>query len=272
MATAADIAAVSVPVPLDGTSGNIVDISARGNSLWCIDSTDKIYQFDSGLGKWQIVPNTGITNGVPRKIAATNEGGAWLSTGVGKDMYKRPKGATAWSNSYCPGCWVFPISAISDKYAVALGWDQPTPHTIGAYPATLTATHKIGQIPGFTADIFNAIWVGIGDKKDHWYIDTQNKIYRYDFNAKRWNSVSANLTGCSVDVQCPDRVVVTSMCGKAYIRSADEWLQLPFKNVKFTTINYDAVYAVTKDGKVFKYEIPGYDCGCADECPVWVMT
>jgi len=260
LATSADV----LSVPLDDTCGNIIDVSARANSLWCLDDTNKIYRLDSGTAKWVNVPNTGMAadNNIPRKIGATNDGGAWVATGDAKYLHYMTKGATTWTNSNFLG---WPVSAMDiDNMVIVYGKTM--------YKEGRTTAVAMNSVPGFTASVTNAIWATLGEKNEYWYIDTQNRIYRYNFDTKVWDAKSGNITGCSVDVQCPARVVVTSICGKSYIRNGDNWEELPFKNVKFVTVNYDAVYAVTRDGKVFKYEIPGYECGCVGDCPQWVTN
>jgi len=259
-ATAADVQSV----PLDGTNGNIIDVSARGNALWCLDSDNKIYRFDSGAGKWQNSPNTGMIAGhnIPRKIAATNDGGAWVATGNDKTLYYQKPGGTTWTSI---GTYGWPVSAVDYENMVIIYYKV-------IWKEGITSKTGLVSVPGFTKDVTDAIWAALGEKNEYWYINTQNSIYRYNFDTKVWDPKSNNVTGCSMDTQCSTRVVVTSICGKSYIRNGDRWEELPFKNVRFTTINYDAVYAVSNDGKVFKYEIPGYDCACVGNCPEWVKN
>jgi len=67
----------------------------------------------------------------------------------------------------------------------------------------------------------------------------------------------------TLDVECPNRVVMTCDCGSAYIWGKDAWDKLPVKNAKFTTVNNDAVYVLTNDSKLLAlYPSLDYDCTC----------
>jgi len=264
--TSADDDTAVSDVPLTGTSGKIVDVSARGEYLWCIDSTRATYQFNYDSQSWTKQPTQGLdTNKKLYKISATNDGGAWLSAGWPQtndhQIYRKPKNSQAWAIVNGAGTWVFPVSAITDNRAVGVG-NWPRVHIYHYFPDQRNPDQiNLGK------NIDNANWVAMGEQDDTWYTDDKKNIYRFNQSTKNWDLMPG--TGCTVDLQCPNRVVMTAPCGVSYMWNKDRWTKLPFGPVKFTTVNYNAVYVVTKDGKIQKYKPSAdYDCPCL-VCPAW---
>jgi len=192
-----------------------------------------------------------------------------VSIGIGLRIYRLDTLPNPWTNIFG---WNWPISALSYNRAIGLGAGgvKGVNHIYQFNPNFFSPADKADQ---YGQNIENAIWVGMGDVEESWYIDTVNNIYRFNKTSKKWDDKTNNIIGCSLDVQCANRVVMTSTCGKSYILGDDQnWTQLPFTNVKFTTANYKTVYAVTKDNKVLAWTPADgtYVCGCAEGCPEWV--
>jgi len=235
--------------------GQFIDISAKGEELWGMDRNRGVFRFDFNQGKWNNVPIS-VYGGSPSSIGASPDGHAWVGNLIGNAVYRYDPSTSAWTQilhgSTGHGACMFTVNAISKEVAVGSGSGQGSMTNGALYkssgPAAATATWTVVGPAGKAVH-----HAAIGENGELWFIEKDTK-YVYRQNGTNWtqmhgvaaarNPANAQTKGvaATLDVQNPNRVVMTTEAGRVYFYNGNEWRQLPVENAARATIGSNRVF------------------------------
>jgi hypothetical protein len=214
-----------------GMPGHLKQISAKGDELWGVTTSDMAVRWDGTSWVSQ--------NLFARWVAAASDGRTW-ATGMNfhttnANTHQLNATKTGWVA--LPG-WHMRLNAISATSAVAASSDVLWKHDGTSWT----------KMPG------SGFEVAIGDSAEMWMIDFNNKLFRWTGSA--WTQMTG--IAIHIDVQSSDRVVRTDHNYDAYKWDGSTWHPLiSFTGVKCVqaTIDNIKVYCVDENGRVYYTEV-----------------
>jgi len=221
--------------------GAVIDISAKGNELWCTTSSQGIYRW-VGNG-WKQMP------GGANRVGASPDGWSWV-VNAGDAIFRWNVNSQAWDQ--IPGGLVQISAASKDR---ALGVNRGD-------AIFLWENNAWKQLPGA------ATWAAIGINDERWVINRGQQIFRWNHQRSDWDNIPG--AAVNVDVQNANRVVVTNAGNVMYSWENGGWRELTGRCVK-ATVTQDAFYCANSGGSVYKSITPypggGAALAPAQACP-----
>jgi hypothetical protein len=205
--------------------GAAVDVSAKGNELWVINSAQQIFRWKDGA--WVHMPGAAV------KVGASPDGWSWVVNSA-DDIFRWNVNNNQWD--HIPGKLV-QVSAISKDRALGVN---------RAGGIFLWENNAWKQLPG------GASWAAIGDGDERWVVNSAGNIYRWNHEANTWTHIPGGAS--NVDTQNADRVIVTNSAGNMYAWNNGVWQLLPGGCTRATITN-DYAYCVNSAYAIWKLKI-----------------
>lgn len=201
--------------------GSAVDISAKGNELWSINSGQNIYRWN---GKnWDLKVGSAV------RVGASPDGWTWV-VNKADEVYRWNLNKQNWDKM--PGALV-QISAISKDRALGVNRNQNI---------FLWENNAWTQLPGL------AIWAAIGDGDERWVVNKQQSIFRWNHSTNTWDQVPGAAN--NIDVQNPCRVIATNAAHQIYIWKNNNWQLITGSGTR-STITEDEYYTVNSAQQIW---------------------
>jgi len=226
--------------------GAAVEISAKGNEVWVINSAQQIFRWDGG--NWQLMPGGAVRAG------ASPDGWSWVVNSADQIWRWNPN-SKGWE--LMPGGLV-QISAASKDRALGVNRGQQI---------WLWENNGWKNLPGA------ATWAGIGDDDERWVINSAQQIWRWNHKSNNWDLMPG--AAVNVDVQSPSRVIVTNAQNQMWIWQNNNWKLLTGGGVR-SSITHKHFYTVNSASQLwrgeFKEEAPApqraeKQCPVCPKCP-----
>jgi hypothetical protein len=216
--------------------GRAVDISAKGNEVWAVNSQKRIYRFNGKA--WTRMP------GQATRVAASQDGWTW-TLNKPNELYRWNPTARAWARipTCAPKCTLVQINALNRNRLVATGAAHGTWYWNGKTWRTLPRAHK---------------YVAIGEGGEIWAITPTNDIHHWNRAKKDWDLMPGKAV--NIDVQDKNKVIVTGVNQRLYMWKNNRWNVLPGIG-KRATVGHHHAYVVNKAQYLYQGAFPTYISG-----------
>jgi hypothetical protein len=213
------------------TSNKFFYVSAKGNELWAIDRNYVVNRYVNG--NW-IKLTEGLAAGAKAiSVGASPDGWTWINVEPGY-TYRWNPDLGKWE--YIGGTDNKLVNAISKLSAIIVK-HAGTVWESGITNGVITAWNQVLDPP-------LSKWAAMGENGERWLIDTKGMVFRRNNTTKKYEPFAGN-NAVNLDVQSPDRVIMTTQCCWVYMLNGDSWARQELPGcMKQATITQNNAYYV----------------------------
>lgn len=226
--------------------GYAKQVSTKGDELWAINQFDQAVRWYKGGWKYVHI--------MVKMIAAAADGYTHAIVEGAMDYAKSNhwrfdpnKGHFDYMNHW----GISTITALGVNSAYCVHWGGCVGKWTGAWAEN--PFNGPGDCPAHTTMERAAAQLAMGDSNELWKLDTNGTLHRLVNNA--WQKVDHPPDPKHIDVQSPNRVVMTDMDNVLWFWNAHYWKKVKGQDCMQASVNYKYVYCVSPDHRIWRVEV-----------------